>query len=82
MLATAVVAALGKRGEQALTGLGALTDQLQEELTAKRAEITEKNAALAEKDAALAAEAARRATAEAETARLRAQITQMGGTPT
>jgi hypothetical protein len=88
VLATAVVAYVGKRGELSLTGHNSLIDQLQEELAAKKADLVEKKqelrdktAALAEKDAALAAEAAGRASAEAEVARLRAIIVQLGGDP-
>jgi hypothetical protein len=88
VLATAVVAYVGKRGELSLNGLNSLTDQLQEErsslkqeLTEKKQELLEKTVALAQKDAALAAEAAGRASTEAENARLRAIIVQLGGDP-
>jgi hypothetical protein len=85
VLATATVAFVGKRGELALTGFGNLTDQLQEELAAKKKELAEQKvesaAALAAKDAALAAESAMRAAAEAENARLRGIVRDLGGTP-
>lgn len=74
VIATAVVAYVGKRGELSLNGLNSLTDQLQEELVAKKEDLADKNAALA-------AEAAARASAEAENARLRAVIIQLGGNP-
>lgn len=81
VVAAAVVAYFGKRGETAVTGYSSLTDQLQEELASKRAELTEKNAALAAKDAQLAEQAALRAADQAEIARLRAQIIHLGGQP-
>lgn len=88
VLATAVVAFVGKRGELSLSGLNSLTDQLQEELVGKKQELAEKKtelldktAALTEKDAALAEAAAGRACAEAENMRLRLIITQLGGDP-
>lgn len=80
-VAGAVVAYLGKRGENAVTGYSSLTDQLQEELTAKRAELTEKNAALTERDARIAEMCAYRAADQAEITRLRALVTTLGGTP-
>lgn len=77
----AVVAYFGKRGETKLTGWNSFTDQLQEELAAKRAEVTEKNAALAAKDARIAELAAERAADQAELARLRVNIISLGGQP-
>jgi hypothetical protein len=93
VLATAVVAFVGKRGELALTGFNSLTDQLQEELTAKKQELrdrtTEMNVALAaaaaEMQVALAAAEAEKtvalAAAGVETARLRGIVIQLGGQP-
>ncbi|MEV8625261.1 hypothetical protein [Streptomyces sp. NPDC051079] len=88
VLATAVVAYVGKRGELSLTGLGKLTDELQEERTSLKAEVTalkeeivRHQTTLVAKDAALAEAAARRAAAEAETARLRLMIAHLGGDP-
>lgn len=81
VLAAAVVAYFGKRGETAVTGYSSLTDQLQEELSSKRAELVEKNAALAEKDARIAELSSYRAGDQAEIARLRATIIQLGGQP-
>ncbi|PZH18749.1 hypothetical protein C1I97_03360 [Streptomyces sp. NTH33] len=69
-----VVAYLGKRSENALTGYSSLTDNLQEErdrLDRKVAELT----------AALAEQAALRAADQAEIARLRALIIHLGGQP-
>lgn len=88
VLATAVVAYVGKRGELSLNGLGKLTDELQEERTSLKEErallkeeIVQHQAALVAKDAALAEACAGRAAAEAENARLRLIITQLGGDP-
>lgn len=81
VLSGAVVAYLGKRGETAVTGWNTFTDQLQEELAAKRAEVTEKNAALAGKDARIAELSALRATDQAEIARLRIIVQSLGGQP-
>ena len=82
VLATAAVAYLGKRGENALTGYTSLTDQLQEERTALKQEIVEKNAQLAQKDAALAEKSEQRAADLAEITRLRVLVSQLGGDPT
>lgn len=79
VLAGAVVAYLGKRGETAVTGYSSLTDQLQEELAGKRAELVEKNAALAEKDARIAELASLRAADQAEITRLRNLVQPHGG---
>ncbi|MFB7867383.1 hypothetical protein [Streptomyces sp. NPDC056069] len=81
VLATAVVAYVGKRGELSLTGLGKLTDELQEERTALKEEIVRHQASLVAKDAALAEASAARAAAEAENARLRLIIVNLGGDP-
>jgi uncharacterized membrane-anchored protein YhcB (DUF1043 family) len=68
-----VVAYLGKRGENALTGYSSLTNDLQEERDRLDAKVTELNAKLAEL-------AALRAADQAEIARLRALIPP-GGHP-
>lgn len=88
VLATAVVAYVGKRGELNLSSLSTLTDELQEErsnLKEERTALKEENVdlrgQLVAKDAELAAAAAGRATAEAEIARLRLIIMQLGGDP-
>ena len=86
VLATAVVAFVGKRGELSLSGLTTLTDQLQEERTALKGELQERKQEMVEQaamaSAALATESAQRAAAEAENARLRAIIVRLGGDPT
>ncbi|MFG3154216.1 hypothetical protein ACGF7W_19480 [Streptomyces sp. NPDC048219] len=69
-----LVAFLGKRGENALTGYSSLTNDLQEERDALKAERTDLNARLAEL-------ASLRAADQAEIARLRAIITNLGGQP-
>ncbi|MEU0458879.1 hypothetical protein ABZ322_39295 [Streptomyces sp. NPDC006129] len=69
-----VVAYLGKRGENALTGYSSLTDNLQEE----RDRLDKKNAELLTE---LAEQSALRAADQAEIARLRGIITQLGGQP-
>lgn len=66
-LASAVVAAVGKRGENALTGYTSLTNDLQEERDALRLQLTELHA--------------NRAKDQAEIARLRGIITRLGGDP-
>lgn len=80
-LVGAVVAYLGKRGETTVTGWNTFTDQLQEELAAKRTEVTEKNAALTERDARIAELSALRAADQAEITRLRIIVQSLGGQP-
>lgn len=69
-----VVAYLGKRSENALTGYSSLTDNLQEERDRLDRKVNELNASLAE-------QAALRAADQAEIARLRALIIHLGGHP-
>ena len=69
-----VVAYLGKRGENAVTGYSSLTNDLQEERDGLKAERTELNAKLAEMSAL-------RACDQTEIARLRAIIIHLGGQP-
>lgn len=69
-----VVAYLGKRGENAVTGYSSLTNDLQEERDGLKAERTELNAKLAEMSAL-------RACDQTEIARLRALIIHLGGQP-
>jgi hypothetical protein len=69
-----LVAYLGKRGENALTGYSSLTNDLQEERDRLDRKVKE---LLAE----LAAQSALRAADQAEIARLRAVIIQLGGQP-
>lgn len=89
VMATAIVAFVGKRGELTLSGLNSLTDQLQEErvnlkeeVVSLKVELAASKLELAEKTAASsAALAAERAQGEAENARLRRIIVQLGGDP-
>ncbi|MFD8279709.1 hypothetical protein ACFV47_10995 [Streptomyces solisilvae] len=74
VLADAVVAYLGKRSENALTGYSSLTDNLQEERDRLDWQVTERDAKIAEL-------ASLRAADQAEIARLRSIIIQLGGTP-
>ncbi|NSC21498.1 hypothetical protein FM076_09890 [Streptomyces albus subsp. chlorinus] len=67
-LASAVVAAVGKRGENVITGYSSLTNDLQEERDALRLQLTELHA--------------QRAADQAEITRLRGIITTLGGDPT
>lgn len=69
-----VVAWLGKRGENAITGYSSLTGDLQEERDRLDAKVTELNAKLAEQSSLRAAD-------QAELARLRALIPPPGGHP-
>jgi uncharacterized membrane-anchored protein YhcB (DUF1043 family) len=69
-----VVAYLGKRGENALTGYSSLTDNLQEERDRLDAKVTELHKELAEA-------ASLRATDQAEITRLRGIIIELGGHP-
>ncbi|MEU3255902.1 hypothetical protein [Streptomyces sp. NPDC006997] len=73
-LVGALVAYVGKRAENALTGYSSLTNDLQEERDALKAERADLTARLAE-------QAALRAADQAEIARLRAQIIHLGGHP-
>jgi outer membrane murein-binding lipoprotein Lpp len=70
----AVVAYLGKRSENAITGYSSLTNDLQEERDRLAAERDALNTRLAE-------QAALRAADQAEIARLRALIVHLGGEP-
>ncbi|MGI3198454.1 hypothetical protein ACRJ4B_16185 [Streptomyces sp. GTA36] len=69
-----VVAYLGKRSENALTGYSSLTDNLQEERNRLDLKVKELLAEQAE-------QSARRAADQAEIARLRALIIHLGGQP-
>ncbi|TJZ55623.1 hypothetical protein FCH28_09805 [Streptomyces piniterrae] len=62
-----VVAFVGKRGENAITGYSSLTQDLQEERDALRLQLTESHSL--------------RAADQAELIRLRALVIQLGGTP-
>jgi hypothetical protein len=69
-----VVAYLGKRGENAVTGYSSLTNDLQEERDRLDRKVTELLAANAEQSALRAAD-------QAELARLRAENIRLGGQP-
>jgi hypothetical protein len=69
-----LVAYLGKRGENALTGYSSLTDNLQEERDRLDRKVTELLREAAEQSALRAAD-------QAEITRLRALIIHLGGTP-
>lgn len=81
VLAGAVVAYLGKRGETAVTGYNNLTDQLQEERADQRSQITDLRQQLGDRDARLSEQAAYRSADQAEIARLRNIIQSLGGNP-
>jgi outer membrane murein-binding lipoprotein Lpp len=70
----AVVAYVGKRGENALTGYSSLTNDLHEERDRLDSKVTELNAKVAELSSLRAAD-------QAEIARLRALIVHLGGEP-
>ncbi|MFC8002906.1 hypothetical protein ACFUCH_03560 [Streptomyces olivaceus] len=70
----AVVAFVGKRGENALTGYSSLTDNLQEERDRLDRKVTELLTEQAQQSALRAAD-------QAELARLRALIIHLGGHP-
>lgn len=74
VLSGSVVAYLGKRSENALTGYSSLTNDLQEERDRLDSKVTELHKELAEA-------ASLRAADQAEMARLRGIITQLGGQP-
>ncbi|MGW0372565.1 hypothetical protein ACWDZW_27485 [Streptomyces coeruleorubidus] len=69
-----VVAYLGKRSENAITGYSSLTDNLQEERDRLDAKVIELHKELAEASSLRAAD-------QAEIARLRGIIIQLGGLP-
>ncbi|MCL6733277.1 hypothetical protein [Streptomyces neyagawaensis] len=69
-----LVAYLGKRSENALTGYSSLTDNLQEERDRLDAKVSELNAKLAEQSSLRAAD-------QAEITRLRALVISLGGQP-
>lgn len=77
----AVVAYLGKRGENAITAYGSLTNDLQEERENLKAELASARAERDALNARLAEQAALRAADQAELARLRALIVHLGGEP-
>lgn len=83
-----LVAYLGKRGENALTGYSSLTDNLQEErdrldkkVTEQAATINTQTTTISTMAASAAEQSALRAADQAEIARLRALVTELGGHP-
>jgi hypothetical protein len=83
-----LVAYLGKRSENALTGYSSLTDNLQEErdrldkkVTEQAATINTQTTTISTMAASAAEQAALRAADQAEIARLRALVTSLGGQP-
>lgn len=73
-VAGGIVAFVGKRGENAITGYSSLTNDLQEERDRLDAKVTELNAKVADISALRAAD-------QAEIARLRALLISLGGQP-
>ncbi|MFJ7049060.1 hypothetical protein ACIQVC_37480 [Streptomyces sp. NPDC101112] len=83
-----LVAYLGKRGENALTGYSSLTNDLQEErdrldkkVTEQAATINTQTTTISTMAASAAEQSALRAADQAEIARLRALVTELGGHP-
>lgn len=83
-----LVAYLGKRSENALTGYSSLTDNLQEErdrldkkVTEQAATINTQTTTISTMAASAAEQSALRAADQAEIARLRALVTELGGQP-
>ncbi|MBD9703358.1 hypothetical protein IHE56_14970 [Streptomyces sp. ID01-12c] len=83
-----LVAYLGKKGENALTGYSSLTNDLQEErdrldkkVTEQAATIHTQTTTISTMAASAAEQSALRAADQAEIARLRALVTDLGGQP-
>ena len=83
-----LVAYLGKKGENALTGYSSLTNDLQEErdrldkkVTEQAAVINTQTTTISTMAASAAEQSALRAADQAEIARLRALVTDLGGQP-
>ncbi|MER8158175.1 hypothetical protein [Streptomyces sp. NPDC094472] len=74
VLAGAVVAAIGKRGENANARMNSEMDQIQEERDGLRAQLTDRDKRINEL-------LEQRLTDQVELARLRVQIIEMGGQP-
>lgn len=74
VLATAVVAYLGKRGETATQRFNSVTDQVQEERDGLRTQLRERDARITEL-------LEQRLIDQVELARLRVKIIQLGGQP-
>jgi hypothetical protein len=76
-----LVAYLGKRSENALTGYSSLTDNLQEERDRLDKKVTELTTTISTMAASAAQESSLRAADQAEIARLRALVISLGGNP-
>lgn len=76
-----LVAYLGKRSENALTGYSSLTNDLQEERDRLDKKVTELTGTISTMAAAAAEQSSLRAADQAEIARLRALIIHLGGQP-
>ncbi|MBP5922195.1 hypothetical protein F3K32_18245 [Streptomyces sp. LBUM 1483] len=83
-----LVAYLGKRGENALTGYSSLTNDLQEErdrldkkVTEQAATINTQTTTISTLAASAAEQSALRASDQAEISRLRALVVDLGGQP-
>lgn len=76
-----LVAYLGKRSENALTGYSSLTDNLQEERDRLDKKVAELTATISTMAATAAEQSALRAADQAEIARLRALVVDRGGQP-
>lgn len=77
----AVVAYLGKRGENNTGRLNSEFDQLQEERDGLRTQLAERDARIAERDTRLAELLQERLGDQVEMARLRMKIIEQGGDP-
>lgn len=80
-VAGAVVAFVGKRSENALTGYSNLTDDLQQERNRLLRRESELQREVIDRDARLAEMAQLRAADQAEIARLRGLVISLGGEP-
>jgi hypothetical protein len=76
-----LVAYLGKRSENALTGYSSLTDNLQEERDRLDRKVAELTTTISTMAASAAQESSLRAADQAEIARLRALVISLGGQP-
>lgn len=74
VLGAAVVAYLGKRGENALNGYSSLTDKLQSERDRLERQVAERDSRISELSSLRAAD-------QSEIARLRLDVHRLGGAP-
>lgn len=79
VLATAVVAYLGKRGESATARFNSVTDQVQEERDGLRIQVAAKDTQLVAKDVQLMELHQLRLADQVEIARLRVRVIELGG---